>query len=128
MDTDFNILSFKLAISMLVIFILLLLFFFILKRLKGGSLSIRKYPVMKNLATLSLAPKRSLALVEICDQWLLVGVGTENISLISKIDKPDEDSQFYKDLPQGNNSFETLLSKAGLAVRKSEGSSIKNEH
>ena len=83
---------------------------------------------MKNLATLSLAPKRSLALVEICDQWLLVGVGTENISLISKIDKPDEDSQFYKDLSQGNNSFETLLSKAGLAVRKSEGSSIKNEH
>ena len=127
MDTDFNILSIKLAISLLVIFFLMILFFFILKRLKGGPFSIRNFPAMKNIATLSLAPKRSLALVEVCDQWLLVGVGTENISLISKIDKPAEDSQFYKDLPRGKNSFAAFLSKAGMTGRESEGSSGKNE-
>ncbi len=114
MYTDFNILSFKLAVSLLVVFILMILFFFILRRLKGGSLSISKYPLMKNIATLSLAPKRSIMLVEVCDQWLLVGVGAENISLISKIDKPAEDSVFYKNLNQSGNRFDAFLSKAVL--------------
>lgn len=112
---------------MLVIFILMMLFFFILKRLKGGSLSVRKYPVMRNIASLSLAPKRSLALVEVCDQWLLVGVGTESISLISKIDKPEEDSQLYKDTLKTGNRFDTFLSKAGMTGRVPEGISEKDE-
>ena len=125
MYSDFNILSFKLAISLLVVFALMILFFFILKRLKGGTLSARNFPAMRNIATLSLAPKRSLALVEVCDQWILVGVGVENISLISEINRPAEDSQFYKNLPGGKNSFAALLSKAGMTGRDSEGSSDK---
>ena len=103
----------------------MIMFFFILKRLKGGSLSIGKYPVMKNLATLSLGPKRSLTLIEICDQWLLVGVGAENISLISKIDKPSDDSLFNKNFPKEGNIFESFLSRAGLANKASEGSKKK---
>ncbi len=68
MNPDINILSYKLVISMLIVFILLILFVFILKRLRGGSLSLRRYPVMKIISTLSLAPKRSLAIVEVCNE------------------------------------------------------------
>ncbi|MGD9156973.1 MAG: flagellar biosynthetic protein FliO [Desulfobacteraceae bacterium] len=127
MDTDFNILSLKLAIFLLVMFALMILFFFIIKRVKGGSLTMGKYPVMKNLATLSLGPKRSLALIEICDQWLLVGVGTENISLISQIDKPSDDGQFESNPPRERNIFDSFLLKAGLGHKAPDGSSKNNE-
>ena len=127
MDTDFNMLSFKLAIFLLVMLALMILFIFIIKRLKGGSFAMGKYPVMKNLATLPLGPKRSLSLIEVCDQWILVGVGSENISLISKIDKPSDESQFGKSLPQEGNIFDTFLLKAGLKQKAPDSSSDKNE-
>lgn len=127
MDTDFNMLSFKLAIFLMVIFALMILFYFIIRRVKGGTFAMGKYSVMKNLATLHLAPKRSLALVEVCDQWLLVGVGTENISLISKIDKPSDSSQYAGIPPQEGSIFDTFLLKAGLKHRVPEGSADKNE-
>ena len=127
METDLNMLSLKLAIFLLVIFALMILFFFVLKRVKGGSFAMGKYPLMKNLATLSLGPKRSLALIEICDQWILVGAGSENISLISKVDKPSDFSQLNNSLPQEGNLFESFLSKAGLKHKVHEGSGKKNE-
>ena len=127
MDTDFNMLSLKLAIFLLVMFALMILFLFFIKRVKNGSFAIGKYPLMKNLATLSLGPKRSLALVEVCDQWLLVGVGTENISLISKIDKPSDYSQLDSSLPQEGNLFDSFLSKAGLKLKTPDSKSGKNE-
>ena len=127
METDFNMLSFKLAISLLAIFALMALFFFIMKRAKGGSFSMGKYPVMKNLATLSLGPKKSLALIEVCDQWLLVGVGTESVSLISKVDKPSDFSQLSNNIPQEGNLFDSFLSKAGLKHNVPDSSSEKNE-
>jgi flagellar biosynthetic protein FliO len=127
LDTDFNMLSFKLAIFLLVIFALMILFFFIIKRMKGGSFSMGKYPVIRNVATLPLAPKKSLTLVEVCDQWLLVGVGTENISLISRIDKPSDASQPESNIPQEGNIFDSFLLKAGLKHRSPDGSSKTNE-
>lgn len=126
-NTDYNMLSIKLAIFFLVIFVLMALFFFIIKRVKGGSFSMGKYPVMKNLATLSLGPRKSLALIEICDQWLLVGVGTENISLISKIDKPFDTSQFGDTITHEGNIFASFLSKAGMKHNVPKTSSEKNE-
>ena len=125
METDFNMLSFKLAIFLMAIFALMIFFYFIIRRAKGGTLSMGKYSVIKNLATLHLAPKRSLALVEVCDQWLLVGVGTENISLISKIDKPSDGSQHEGILPQEKSIFDAFLLKAGLKHRAPDGSSDK---
>ncbi len=127
MDTDFNMLSLKLAIFLLVMFAMMILFLFIIKRLKGGTFSMGKYPLMKNIATLSLGPKRSLTLVEVCDQWLLVGVGTENISLISRIDKPSEHGQFDSTVTQEGNVFDSFLSKAGLKHKTPDTSSEKNE-
>lgn len=127
METDFNMLSLKLAIFLLVMFALMIVFFFIIKRVKGGSFAMGKYPVMKNIATLSLGPKRSLALIEVCDQWLLVGVGSESISLISQIDKPSDEGQFANNPPQEGNIFDSFLLKAGLKQKAPDGSSKNNE-
>ena len=126
-NTDFTMLSFKLALFLMAMIALMILFFFIIKRLKGGPFAMGKYPVMKNLATLPLAPKRSLALVEVCGQWILVGVGTENISLISKIDKPSDYDQFGDTLTKEGNIFDSFLLKAGLKHKTSDGNSEKNE-
>lgn len=128
MPPDFTTISFDIAKYLLVIILMIVSFLFILKRIKGGSLSVKRYPAIKNLATLSLAPKRSLALVEVCDEWLLVGVGTENISLISKIDKPADSAQYDEALQKSGNVFDSFLSKAGLKGKQSQKkSSDKNE-
>ena len=108
-------------------FALMILFVFIIKRVKAGSFSMGKYPLMKNLSTLSLGPKRSLVLIEVCDQWLLVGVGADNISLISKIEKPSDYSQLNNNLPQEGNIFDSFLLKAGLKHNAPDNSSDKNE-
>ena len=76
---------------------------------------------------ISLGPKKSLALIEVCEQWLLVGVGTDNISLISKIDKPSDYALFNNNLPQEGNIFESFLLKAGLKHNASEGNIKKDE-
>lgn len=126
MNPDINILSYKLGISMLIVFILLILFLFIIRRLKGGTLSFRRYPVMKIISTLSLAPKRSLAIVEFGNEWLLLGVGAENISILSKYDKPEETGENQKS--HGEGGFASFLLRAGAAGKSPEESSIKDEN
>ena len=105
MNPDINILSYKLGFSMLIVFILLMLFMFILKRFRGGTLSLKKYPAMKIISTLSLAPKRSIAIIEVCNEWILLGVGTENISFLSKYDKPEETGDNFKIQTHGEGGF-----------------------
>ena len=106
-------------------FALMILFLFIVKRAKGGSFSMGKSPVLKNIATLSLGPKKSLALIEVYGQWILVGVGSENISLISKMDKPSDYDQHEKTITQEGNVFDSFLTRAGLKQKTPVGSSEK---
>ena len=90
MAADFGHASIKMAGSLVFILALILCIFFLVKRLRLGSLALNNYPEMRLIGRLTLAPKRSIALVEICDQWLIVGIGTENVTLISKLDsRPD---------------------------------------
>jgi len=90
MITDFGSASIKMIGSLVFILALILCLFFLVKRLRLSSLSLDNYPEMRLIGRLTLAPKRAIALVEICDQWLIVGIGTENVTLISKLDsRPD---------------------------------------
>ena len=109
MDADFGSLSMKMAGSLLLVLGLIISLFYILRRLRLGSLSLNRYPEMRILGTLNLAPKRAIALVEICDQWLIVGVGTENVTLLSRLDRPPQDND-VDTRPTGNvESFKSLL-------------------
>jgi flagellar biosynthetic protein FliO len=124
LNPDINILSFKLVITMLAVFTLLILFLYIMKRIKGGNLSFKKFPAIRIISTLSLAPKRSIAIVEVENEWLLLGVG-ENISILSKYDKPEDAEEHIKS--QGEGGFASFLLKAGITGKTPEESSKKNE-
>lgn len=126
MYSDLNIISFKMALAFLIIFILMLFFFFILKRMKMGNVYNNRYPVMKNIGTLALAPKRSIALIEVCDQWLLVGIGTENLTLISRLEKPSDGDTIESQKIQEPGRFDSLLEKARI-FGKQNNSVINNK-
>ena len=82
---------------------------------------------MRILGTLNLAPKRAVALIEVCDQWLLVGIGTENVTLISKLDQPCESEDFDMGANIGNGRFHTLLQSIGLNKSGHKNTGINND-
>lgn len=114
MPADFNIISMKMAISLIVILVLLVSLFFFVKRFRLGPLSHGKVPVMRLLGTLNLAPKRAIALVEVCDQWLVVGIGTENVTLISRLDPPQETAAPGPGIPARGGKFSHFMENLGL--------------
>ena len=114
MPADFNIVSMKMVFSLIAILILVLCLFFLMKRFRLGPLAHNKIPAMRLLGTLSLAPKRAIALVEICDQWFVVGIGTENVTLISKVDPPPEMAAPDQGIPAKGGKFSLLLENLGL--------------
>lgn len=73
---------------MIVILALILSVFYLLRRFRMNSFSQCNIPPMRLLGTLNIAPKRSIAMVEICDQWLVVAIGAEDINLLTKLDRP----------------------------------------
>jgi flagellar biosynthetic protein FliO len=95
--------------SLVLIIGLILVFVYLLKRYHIGPLSSNRSPVFKLLGTLSLAPKRSIALVEINKQWLVLGVGTERVNLLSKMDRPEEEEVPEDRTDLGSKSFKAML-------------------
>jgi flagellar biosynthetic protein FliO len=112
-------LSIKMLISLMIMLGLILGLFYIMKRLKLGPLSGNKIPAMRLLGTLSLAPKRGIALVEICGQWLVLGIGTENVNLISKVDRPEGNAIPDTGAEASGNTFRAILENIGLSGKKS---------
>ena len=114
MTADFTVASLKMAGSLIFILGLILGLFYLLKRLRVNPLAGSGIPEMRILGTLSLAPKRAVALIEICDQWLIVGIGTENVTLISKIDRPPEGRGPDVGIQTDTGIFQSLLQNMGL--------------
>ena len=109
MAADFGSVSLKMAGSLILVLGLIIGLYYLFKRLRPGSLSFNNYPEMRLIGTLNLAPKKSIALIEICDQWLVVGIGAENVTLISKLDRTP-DINDTDTLPTGNEGrFHSLL-------------------
>ena len=116
MISDFGTVSMKMAGSLILILGLIVFLFYLLKKFRLNTFPMGRHPLMRLLGTLNLAPKKSLALVEICGQWFVVGVGTENISLISKVDAPAEQDQSEEVSGTGSRGFHTLLKKKVFGV------------
>lgn len=85
-----------------------------LKRFRPGGLSRGRSPVMKLIGTLNLAPKRAVALIEVCDQWLLIGVGTESVNLISKVESPPTGESTGSVDAGGEKGFQSVLRNKSL--------------
>ena len=120
MADGLGILSIKMFISLIIMLGLIFVLVFMLKRLKMGPLSGSRFPSMRLLGTLSLAPRKGIALVEVCDQWLVIGIGAENVSLISRVDRPACDAVPNTGDTGSGNMFQSILGNIVLA-RKNPG-------
>jgi flagellar biosynthetic protein FliO len=117
LETDFTVNALKTAGSLLLILGLIVCLFYVLRRLRFGSATPLSLSRMRVLTTLSLAPKRSIAIVEILDEWLVVGVGTDSVTLLTRIDRPLGVSEPERDESTAPDSFRSLLKKkAGPAA------------
>ena len=109
METDFGIAAIKMGGSLIIIMALILLLYYLLRRFRLNSFSQGDIPPMRLLGTLNIAPKRAIAMVEICNQWLVVGIGAENINLLTKLERPPaEDKHEYQHKSRGG-TFQSLL-------------------
>ena len=108
---DFTQTFMKMLGSLAIILGIIICLFYGLKRFRNGSVTSSHQKRMQLLGTLNLAPKRALALVEVCGQWLLIGIGTENVTLISKLEKPTETASVPSGKQGRGRHFFALLQK-----------------
>lgn len=109
MTGEFGIPALKMFGSLILILGLIVFLSYWLKRLRPGTLSSGKTPAMRLVGTLNLAPKRAVALIEVCDEWLLVGVGTESVTLISKVEPPPQQDRPDAGWGGQESKFQTIL-------------------
>jgi flagellar protein FliO/FliZ len=112
-------LSIKMFLSLLLMLGLIYALYYIMKRLKIGPLTGGRPASMKLLGTLSLAPKRGIALVEVCDQWFVVGIGSENVNLISKVKRPEGGTPSNTGPAASGTMFQSILENIGLSGKSS---------
>jgi flagellar biosynthetic protein FliO len=107
--------SLRMVGSLMAVLGLILLLFYLAKRLRlRRSSGFSQVPEMCLLGTLTLAPKRALALVEFSGQWLIVGVGTESVTLISSMEKPPAAEEHGRAAAQKGKTFQELFAMTGL--------------
>ncbi|MGD8385802.1 MAG: flagellar biosynthetic protein FliO [Desulfobacteraceae bacterium] len=99
----------KTAGSLFLVLGLIVCLFYVIKRMRFGAPSAAGAARMRLLGTLHLAPKRSVALVEIRDQWLVLGLGTESVTLLSSMTRPEEVERPDPEKASGATSFRALL-------------------
>ena len=109
--SDMTTATIKMFGSLLLVIGVILCVFYILKRLKLKGIVGSKNNYLQVIASISLAPKRAITLVEVCGEWLVLGVGSENISLLEKVDREVTDA--YKKLSdqEDKSSFHSILKK-----------------
>jgi flagellar biosynthetic protein FliO len=115
-----GILTIKMFISLIIMLGLIFSLYYFLKRFKLGPLSMGRNPMMRIIGTLNLAPKRGIALIEVCDQWLVIGIGVEDLTLISKVDRPAVNALPDTGAAPGGNAFHSILENIGLSRKSQE--------
>ena len=105
----------KTIVSLGLVVGLIVCLFYVLRRWRFGALSANNQRAMRLVSTLSLAPRRSLALVEIAEQWFVVGVGADHVTFIAKLERPPEpDRQVPLDPSTGfKGLWQRKLKRAG---------------
>jgi flagellar protein FliO/FliZ len=106
--------SLKMIGSLMVVLGLILGLFYALRRLRFRPFQGGPSRQMRLIATLNLAPKRALSLVELNDQWLIVGVGAESVRLITRMERPPETEAVASAEPGSARGFHALLRQNAL--------------
>jgi len=85
---DLGAATLKMLGALLLVLAIIIGLFYLAKRLRWGRLSFNRYPAMRMISTLSLAPKRSVAMIEVSGHWLVLGVGSESVTLLCELEEP----------------------------------------
>lgn len=109
MAPDLGMASLKMIGSLMVVLGLILGLFYALRRLRFRPFQGGPSRQMRLISTLNLAPKRALSLVELNDQWLIIGVGAESVRLITRMDRPPETEAVEAGEPGNGRGFQALL-------------------
>jgi flagellar biosynthetic protein FliO len=111
----------KTAGALLLILGVIVCLFYGLKKLRLGSAASSGLSRMRLLNTMSLAPKRSVALIEVRDEWLVVGVGTDSVTLLTRLNRPEEPAPEEPPGHPAPRSFRSILGSMKGAAGSSEG-------
>jgi flagellar biosynthetic protein FliO len=87
-DGNMGMASLKMGAALLFVIAMIFALYYLSKKIRDGRFSLNRYPAMRIIGSLSLAPKRSITLVEVCGEWLVLGVGTETITLLRRFEEP----------------------------------------
>jgi flagellar biogenesis protein FliO len=101
--------SIKMAGSLVLISGIIIGLFYMLKRIRWYLPPNDKKIQMHLLSMLHLAPKRAVALVQIRDQWLVLGVGTESVTFITKLDPPESPGEVEIMTTEQKKNFHSIL-------------------
>jgi flagellar protein FliO/FliZ len=102
--------SLKMAAALFIVIGMILGLYYLSKKLRDGRFLLKRSPSMRVIGSLSLAPKRSVALVEVCGEWLVLGIGAESITLLRRFEEPPANpAEVMPPGSEGSNTFQTLL-------------------
>jgi len=90
MDANFLQAFFKMIGTLILIACAIFLLIYFLKRFRLKALSLKKFPEIRLVSSLHLGAKKSVAIIEVSGKWLVVGVGTETLTLLTELDSPPE--------------------------------------
>lgn len=114
----------RMAMSLLVVSALIVASVFLLRKMTPykGLIPNAKHHISV-LSKISLGPKKSICLVKIVDEILVIGMTSTNISLLSRINANDyygknSEYTFEGSGAEGGRSFRELLYKMGIRNRK----------
>lgn len=109
MITEIGTVSLKVAGALILILGIIMCLYYISKRFNFRSFATGNYPAIRLISTMSVAPKRSVSLIEVCDEWLLLGVGTDSVNLITKVKRPEGGDHAELTETGGMGKFQSIL-------------------
>jgi flagellar biosynthetic protein FliO len=80
----------KMLGSLILVIGLIVTLFYLARKVRGRVAGPGRSARMQLIETLTIAPRRWVALVEVLDQWLILGVGPEEVRLLSQLQRPVE--------------------------------------
>jgi flagellar protein FliO/FliZ len=100
----------KMLGSLILVIGLIVTLFYLARKLRWRASGPGRTARMQLIETLTVAPKRWVALVEIRDQWLILGVGPEEVRLLSQLQRPVE-SETMERRPGTHDGFRSILNR-----------------
>ena len=100
----------KMLGSLVLVIGLIVVLFFLARKVRWRVAGPGRTARMQLVETLAIAPRRWVALVEIRDQWLILGVGQEDVRLLSQLPRPVEGETMER-RPGSHEGFQSILKR-----------------